>query len=167
MSKKRLQVEGIVNELEGASHYFNPPTPPPKPSSKPPRSTLVPPKAIVEEELKVDQNNDNVSQHASRVDSINTSMLASNHNEGRDDLIETIRKTVKSMGKEVSFIRLTPEEKHQLSAIVYSFNELYRGQGRKTSENEIGRIALNLLFVDYREHGELSVLAKVLAALNA
>lgn len=138
MSKKKLQVAGIVNELEGASHYFNRPTiAPAKSISKPSKPTPLLPQKAGERELKGEPNSDRLSQHASKVDSTNTSMLASKHSEGRDDLVETIRKTVKTMGKEVSFIRLTPDEKHQLSAIVYTFNELYRGQGRKTSAEHL------------------------------
>ncbi len=72
-------------------------------------------------------------------------------------------KTVKRIGKEVTFVRLTPEEKAHLSDIIYS----YKRQGVKTSENEIARIGLNHLIADYEANGETSVLAKVLAALNA
>ena len=50
-----------------------------------------------------------------------------------------------------------------LSDIVYT----YKRQGQKTSETEINRIALNYLLLDYREHGQQSVLARVLAALLA
>src|SRR6266536_1003107 len=38
-----------------------------------------------------------------------------------DSTIETIRKTVKAAGKEVSFIRLTQNEKNQLADILYTF----------------------------------------------
>jgi hypothetical protein len=65
------------------------------------------------------------------------SVLASN----QDSMIETIRKTVKSLGKEVAFTRVTPEEKGRLTDIVYT----YKRQSIKTSENEINRIAINFL----------------------
>ena len=87
------------------------------------------------------------------------SMLASN----QDSMIETIRKTVKSLGKEVAFTRVTPEEKGRLTDIVYT----YKRQGVKTSENEINRIAINFLIEDYAKNGKESVLAKVIEALNA
>jgi hypothetical protein len=77
--------------------------------------------------------------------------------------IEAIRKVVKTQGREVSFIRLTPEEKAQVSDIVYT----YKRQGQKTTENQINRIAINYLLHDYHEHGEQSVLARVLASLLA
>jgi hypothetical protein len=77
-------------------------------------------------------------------------------------LIEAIRKSVKHPGKEVTFVRLTPEEKAQLGDIVYA----YKKQGIKTSENEIARIGLKQLIADYTANGQNSILAKVLKALN-
>jgi hypothetical protein len=91
--------------------------------------------------------------------STNASTLANN----QDEVIELIRKTVKRRGKEVIFVRLTPEEKAQLRDINYT----YERQGIETSANEIGRIGLNYLIADYQANGEESVLAKVIAALNA
>jgi len=44
------------------------------------------------------------------------SVLASNQN----SMVEVIRKTVKSLGKEVAFTRVTPEEKGRLTDIVYT-----------------------------------------------
>ncbi len=79
------------------------------------------------------------------------------------DTVETIRQVIKVPGREVSYLRLTPKEKADLSDIVYT----YKRQGQKTSETEINRIALNYLLLDYREHGQQSVLARVLAALLA
>lgn len=76
---------------------------------------------------------------------------------------EAIRKVVKVPGREVSFVRLTPEEKAQVSDIVYA----YKRRGQRTSENEIHRIALSHLLDDYHEHGPDSMLARVLAALQA
>ncbi len=100
-----------------------------------------------------------LSKQESNIASKHASRLANN----TDLLIETIRKTVKQIGKETTFIRLTPEEKKQLREIDYT----YKSQGIKTSENEIGRIGINFLLEDYKAHGEASILAKVLAALNA
>ena len=99
------------------------------------------------------------TKKASTQDSKRASTLASNH----EDVIETIRKTVKSPGNKVSYTRLTPEEKGRIADIVYT----YKRQGIKTSENEMSRIALNYLIEDFQSHGEDSVLAKVIEALNA
>ncbi|MER3448034.1 MAG: hypothetical protein C4291_14935 [Candidatus Dadabacteria bacterium] len=41
-----------------------------------------------------------------------------------DSLINTIRKTIKSVGKEVSFVRLTPDEKNRLMDIVYTYKRI-------------------------------------------
>ena len=87
------------------------------------------------------------------------SVLARN----QDSMIETIRKTVKSLGKEVAFTRVTPAEKRRLADIVYT----YKRQGVKTSENEINRIAINFLIEDYTKNGKESMLEKVIEALNA
>jgi len=108
-----------------------------------------------------------VSQHASATassvasqrDNELASMLASVEVE----TIEAIRKVVKTLGRDVSFVRLTPEEKAEVSDIVYT----YKRQGQKTTENQINRIAINYLLHDYHEHGEQSVLARVLASLLA
>jgi len=170
MSKKKLQVEGITNELEGASLFFNQPAkvsiPEPIPVPEPKLETPIPEpvlKTEIQSPATTKFKNDNaingqVSNNASK----QASTITDKH-----DSIEAIRKTVKQVGKEVFFIRVTPEEKHTLGSIVYAFNEMYRGEGRKTSENEVGRIALNLLLEDYQENGINSILAKVLAALNA
>jgi hypothetical protein len=80
-----------------------------------------------------------------------------------EDLIQAIRHVVKRPGKEVSYVRLTPQEKAQLADIVYTFKR----QGKKTSETEINRIAVNFMIEDYRMNGENSVLAQVLDALQA
>lgn len=79
------------------------------------------------------------------------------------DLIERVRRRVRHFGKEVVYVRLTPEEKRQLAEIAY----VYKTQDIRTSENEIGRIGLNWLLEDYHDNGANSVLARVLAALNA
>ena len=77
--------------------------------------------------------------------------------------VAAIRQVIKAPGREVSYVRVTPEEKADLADIVYT----YKRQGQKTSENEINRIAINYLLLDYRENGQQSVLARVLAALLA
>src|SRR2546430_14442599 len=68
----------------------------------------------------------------------------------QDNTIETIRKAVKHLGKEAATYRFTQEEKMALSDIVYT----YKGQGVRTSENEITRIAINFLVEDYKENGK-------------
>jgi hypothetical protein len=77
--------------------------------------------------------------------------------------VEAIRKVVRSPGREVSFLRITPDEKARLAEIVYAF----RRAGKRTSENEVNRIALNFLIEDYHDRGSDSLLAKVIDALLA
>ncbi len=96
---------------------------------------------------------------ASKKEITRASTLASN----QDSIIEIIRKTVKPLGKEVAFTRLTPEEKGRLADIVYT----YKRQGVKTSENETIRIAINFLIEDFHKNGKKSMLSQVIEALNA
>lgn len=76
--------------------------------------------------------------------------------------LETMRKAVKQIGKEAATHRFTTQEKNVLADIVYT----YTRQGYRTSENEITRIAVNWLILDYQERGEQSVLARMLEALH-
>lgn len=103
------------------------------------------------------------TQHVRQPESPNASYHASMLAGASSEIIETIRKTVKLAGKEVSFVRLTPAEKGQLIDIVYSFKR----QGQRTSETEINRIAVNFMLLDYRANGANSIIAKVIAALLA
>jgi hypothetical protein len=183
MSKKKLQVEGIMNELEGASFFFSPspkspspqlsPEPQPKlesfysePVVKNVNSITVLPETKKEDENIGGEKNKQASNNKSKQASTLASTTASKKAKAYDP-VEAIRKTVKQVGKEVIFVRVSPAEKHTLGSIVYSFNEIYGGEGRKTSENEIGRIGLNFLLDDYQENGINSILARVLVALNA
>jgi hypothetical protein len=97
-------------------------------------------------------------EHASMIASMHQSQIAN-----EQAAIEAIRKAVKLSGKEVSFARLSLAEKQQLAEIVYS----YKRQGKRTSENEITRIAINYVLRDYGERGEQSILARVIEALLA
>ena len=100
-----------------------------------------------------------VSSQASSHASKHASMIAT-----PSEIIESIRKIVKTPAKEeVLYVRLTEQEKTQLTDIAYT----YQRQKIKTSENELGRIAVNFLIADFKANGENSVLVKVLALLNA
>jgi hypothetical protein len=113
----------------------------PKEEHKAPRPSKEPPRKAIKKESR------------------SASTLASK----QDSMIETIRKTVKTLGTKVSFTRVTPEEKGRLEDIVYT----YKRQGVKTSENEINRIAMNFLVEEFNKNGKESVLAQVIEALNA
>lgn len=88
---------------------------------------------------------------------------ASNHASvlANDDLIATLRRTIRVAGKEVVYVRLTPGEKAELADIVYN----YKRRGQRTSDTEISRIAVNYLVQDFKANGEGSILARVLASL--
>ena len=182
MSKKNLNVSSIANELQGASLYFTA-----SPASQvPPQTASHESPAFLDNSIPNSDplltpasqsdlsNQQKEGRKSKRLASSGASMLAykrtnkvSPNFDNPNDLIETIRKTVKQVGKEPLFVRATPEEKQRLSSLVYAFNDMYRGEGRKTSENEIGRIAINWLLEDYQANGKTSILTQVLAALNA
>ena len=82
---------------------------------------------------------------------------------GDQETIAAITTIIKHPGREVSFVRLSPEEKARLADIVYS----YKRQGMKVTETELHRIALNYLFVDYDKRGETSLLARLLVIMKA
>lgn len=77
-------------------------------------------------------------------------------------MVEDIRRAVKQVGKEAATHRFTPEEKRAVADLIYTYNR----HGHKTSENEITRIAINWLLLDYRDNGRESVLDKVIKALK-
>jgi hypothetical protein len=95
----------------------------------------------------------------SELDSTSAITLASYPRE----TIETIRRVVKTPGREVSFVRLTSDEKGKLVDLVYDFKR----RGRRTTENEINRIAVNFILEDYAANRDNSVLARVIDALLA
>jgi hypothetical protein len=191
MSRKQLNEAAVISELRGQSAFFREPNPPPAdpepisetvskshplqneaisaPVAAPERpeqhspsapSSLAqspgqPPTHPVSEAPKADDTPAPDSVHASNQASTLASYQAS--------IIETVRRIVKKGGKEVTYIRLTPEEKTQLTDLVFT----YKRQDIKTSENEISRIAINFLLEDYKMYGEASILAKVIASLLA
>jgi hypothetical protein len=196
VSKKVLPVGGIANELEGASLFFAAPAGSPIPklignSRTETVEPLAPPLSIPLLDLKTDGKSVNLSNQMDELASMHASKPASRPASSHasvpkstpanmqdstpassiankpNDFIDAIRRTVKQVGKEALFVRLSAHEKRQISSLVYTFNEIYRGEGRKTSENEVSRVGLNWLLEDYQASGEHSVLARVLASLNA
>ena len=80
----------------------------------------------------------------------------------RDTTIERIRKAVREFGKEAATHRFTRDEKLAVADIIHAL----KVQGLKTSENEIARIAINFLILDYRQRGVDSILTKTIKALK-
>ncbi|MBI3732531.1 MAG: hypothetical protein HY259_03625, partial [Chloroflexi bacterium] len=150
MSKKQLNTEAILNELKGGSLFFPQAShaPIPTPEKNRAATPVVPPEHSTPAELTPIPSG---LPKPIREPSTDRAITPANPDASPlarypDGLINTIRKIVKSTGKEVSFVRLTLEEKKQLVDIVYS----YKSQGIKTSETEINRIAVNFLLEDYQ-----------------
>ena len=171
MSKNHLQIDGIKNELAGSSLFFV--SPPDSPTlaaipdelpSKPATTPAAP------HEIQNVSNGNGLSEHAtmkaikhaSQKASTNSGEHATNY-----DYIKAIRKTVRRVGKETLYLRITTEEKQVLQSFVHKVNEFNRREGFTTSENEISRIAINFLFEDHQMNGPTSILARTLAALQA
>ena len=79
------------------------------------------------------------------------------------DPIDGLQQQLKTIGKEIYYIRITPEEKAEIEDALHALKR----RGLRTSANELGRIALNQLLADYEAHGEESVLVRVLARMRA
>lgn len=181
--KKQLPTDAITNELSGASVFFQSktvPAPPAIPSAAkavkakstlPERSAIdgqatvpVYPKGQTAERTNPSSARDDVipRHHATVTPSDHESQPSSNRATIAATTVERIRKTVKQYGKEAATHRFTLEEKRLLADIVYT----YERRGVRTSENEITRIAINWLILDYQANGEQSVLARLLERLH-
>src|SRR6266487_511357 len=173
MTKKKLDITSITNELRGQSGFFptNPspstqeltqvPSPLPAQREQRPRE----PKVIsVAPTKKAHSDRDTVvSRHH---DTVIDTTIPSNHDttipETEDEMLEAVRKAVKQIGKEPATQRLTLEEKQALRSIEFT----YAQQGIMTSGNEMIRIGMNFILKDYQKNGENSILANVLKRLN-
>jgi hypothetical protein len=156
MSKKKLDVTSITNELRGQSVFF------PKERAEQADQEQQPTPPLLAEPIEpAKESSDTVipRYHETMIPSNHDTMIPLNEAE----MIEAVRKAVKQIGKEPATQRLTLEEKQALDDIEYS----YKRQGIKTSGNEIIRIATNYIVRDYRQNGEQSILAKVLHRLNS
>ncbi len=143
--KKVLKTDMIKDELAGSVFFPQQEARPDKAVSQPQTSSEPGSRAAPASEL--------ASKHASS----HASTLAF------ETILQSISKTLRLLGKEVIYVRPTAEEKTQIKNIVYT----YARQGIKTSDNEIGRIAINYLLKDYEVNGAESVLAKILKDLPA
>ncbi len=147
--KKTFDTTSLVNELRGQSVFF----PTKEDATKLDASTPTPP---VESQPQQTTKRNLSNKQESLQASYHASTLAP------EELIEETRKILKLLGREVIYVRSTQEEKDQIGDIVYTL----RRQGIKTSDNEICRIAINVVLAEYKTNGEQSVLAKVLKALH-
>jgi hypothetical protein len=182
--KKKLNIEGVTNELKGGSAFFpsykkeNSPTP--SPQSNPREIKEHKTSNTNTQSAHPEKSADSTAETANIPDAINNNI---NHDtttpryhdtttpRNHDTMIpsvdntifEIVRRAVKHIGKEAATHRFTIEEKNQLADIEYT----YKRHGVKTSENEITRIAINYFIEDYRNNGEESLLAKILKRVNS
>jgi hypothetical protein len=166
--KKKLDTTGVMNELRGQSVFF-----PTKADKSTPEHSAEPIEQTRNEEplsssstpLSQETTHDTVIPRYH--ETMNDTMIPSNHDamvpKKEDEVLETVRKAVKQLGREPATQRLTIEEKQALRDIEYT----YSSQSIQTSSNEIIRISLNFVLADYRLNGENSILAKVLRKLNS
>lgn len=154
MSKKKLDTSAIISELRGESPFF------PARHHEKQTTNAQEPKPREASDTAIPSNHDTTPPRH------HDAVIPSNHDTtspDKQDIHETVRKAVKQLGKEAATHRFTVEEKEQLAEIEYA----YKRQGIRTSENEITRIALNYFLEDHRQHGENSLLAKILNRLNS
>lgn len=171
--KKKLNDTTIANELRGASLFFQKPAdveeeapvPEIQPEAKPRRRTAAPqkPEASVAVTTETAAPVEATPQATPEPVAPKAAETASSPTPSQGELVETIRKNVKQLGKESAFCRFTEEEKSALGDIVYK----YKRNGIRTSENEVVRIAVNWLLETHRSNEQNSLLAQVLAKLNA
>src|SRR5438067_12216179 len=111
--KKQLHTQAIQNELAGSVFF------PSRTKEQPqPEQTPLPQQTPLQENLPT--TNTTTALQASEKASLNASKHASTL--ALDTDLEVIRKTLKLIGKEVLYVRLTPEEKAQVNDIEYTYH---------------------------------------------
>ena len=84
--------------------------------------------------------------------------ISPNHH---DSMIASITSSIREIGKEASTYRLTRTEKTALIEIIYH----YRMQNIRLNENEIARIAIKFITIDFKNKKKDSILARVIDCL--
>lgn len=191
--KKQLPTDAIANELSGASVFFGKPSTSPS-AELPPTTIAAEPQLATNQQSGIRNEYENTETPQPQTESNNVkssrkqtdetipsnhatmpprnqAMPVAHHQESLQPAphapmlpisLESIRKIVRQFGKEAATYRLTEEEKQHLADIVYT----YKRRGYRTSDNELARVAINWLILDYQDQGEQSVLARVLEALH-
>lgn len=182
---KKLPTADMVNELAGASVFFQPPTQADQRKAdqpETPQSTqaLEPEKEVpvhegrsTSRDTTVSRNRETMTPRKTQTITPGPKQSAKQHTQARilppthgddpSEMLEEVRKMVRQLGKEAATHRFTVEEKRTIADLVYTYNR----QGYKTSENEITRIAVNWLLLDFEERGEQSILAEMLELLHS
>ena len=164
--KKNLTNPTLTNELREGSAFFRRPT---TESEEVPQSPAIDTPGMVpaagmstalhEQDKKERAAPTQAGSHDVEM-SRNRDVMTSRYH---DRVIEDIRKAVKIVGREPGTIRLTEHEKSRLADIIYILGR----QGKRTSENELYRIALIYILDDYENNGEENMLSRVITALNS
>ena len=144
MSKKKLDTVRMLNELTGKSRFFEPP---------------IQEKSVETTEKKIEPPAPN-GNHDTTAPINHDTVIPWHHD---STVIEEVRKALRKFGKEAATHRFTLEEKQAIAEIIFTF----RQQNIRTSENEITRIAINWLILDYKQNKEISILHQSLRALNS
>lgn len=166
---KKLPTNDIANELSGASVFFQsqsavePAIRPHTPERQQVPEQTTPQQEVIETPM-TPRHRDTTTPRSTDIETADKNDNGIAHDEGylSATTLEKIRKEVRQLGKEAATHRFRTQEKMALGDIVYT----YTRQGYKTSENEITRIAVNWLLLDYQENGEHSVLARVLESIH-
>ena len=166
--RKQLPTASITNELAGSSVFFTaPPVAEPAQAAAAAETTMftgAERQEATTPPIMAPAENDTVRprNHAT-TPSANGATVAAAYDAAPDPaLLEAVRKTAKQIGKEAATHRFTAVEKQMIAEIVY----ICARQGTRTSENEITRIAVNWILLDYQKHGPRSVLTQLLASLH-
>ena len=139
-----------------------------QPKAKPSKPEHAPAKAAQEQGTEVGSSGDakqstkKPSNHGTKQPSRHATMTPRYHDTVIPHMVESVRKQVRQAGKEAATHRFSVAEKQAIADIVYTYGR----QGHRTTENEIARIAVNWLLLEYGEHGKDSVLHRVLEALR-
>ncbi len=154
MAKKQLDVTGMINELRGQSVFFQ---------KQPASGSLEANKSQPEKKTK---SKSDPRYHDTMVPSNRDTTVSRYHDtkspQFLDDAdIDKVVAAVQETGRAPATYRFTQAEKDGLRSVVFNL----RGDGIRTSENELLRIAINLIVLS-QEYGEDGFFREVLKRLQ-
>ena len=166
MNKKKIDVGKVANELREGSVFFRPPTaetpeaPEASPVDAPPSRR---PDVVTSRRRDIRTSRLQDAATDGRHDSAASRRRgAAAAREGAGDRATALAQGVQELGTKRTTIRFSRPEKAALREIVHAYDR----REIRTTENELTRIAVSWLVEDYRELGEGSVLARVVAQLQ-
>jgi hypothetical protein len=161
MNKKKIDVDKVASELREGSVFFRPPTEGPT-EGPVDRETARRPDGTTPRRHDATTSR----QRGARTSGHQDSAPARRRDATPDkpgDRVTTLGSAVQELGTRRTTIRFSRPEKTALKEIIHTYDR----RDIRTTENELTRIAVNWLVEDYREQGERSVLAQVVAQLQA